>query len=212
MTKKQITKEFLQLFSKDWDDPTAHQGFKQLRERVAGQGQWPAIIDARLMAIEKKTAESIKLLKDIVTRDPGNFYASLMLARILCRDNGKPEDALSIYDSLLSQGFQDQPLPDWLEALTLYHKGVALGEMGKSEEEIRIYDDVVKRFGKSPDLPLQEQVATALANKAIAVGNMGEQEEAIRICDDVVKRFGESAELPFREQVATALVNKGVLL
>jgi hypothetical protein len=40
------------------------------------------IIDLRLMALEKKTAESIKVLQDIRARDPRNSYASLLLPDI----------------------------------------------------------------------------------------------------------------------------------
>ncbi|MGO9119673.1 MAG: tetratricopeptide repeat protein [Desulfomonilaceae bacterium] len=103
MTKKQITKEFLRLFSKDWDDPTAHRGFRELRKQVEKQGQWPAIVDARLMTLKKKTDEAVKLLKETITRDPGNFCTSLLLARILSNDSDQPEEAISVYDFLLQQ-------------------------------------------------------------------------------------------------------------
>ncbi len=212
MTKKKITEEFLRLFSRDWNDPAAHQGFKELRKLVSRQRQWQEIIDARLMALEKKTAESISLLKEILTREPHNFCASLMLASILCLNNDQPDEAISIYDSLLQQGFQNQALPDWLQALTLFNKGVALGRMDKYEEEIRVYDEVVERFGESANLPLREQVAKALVIKGLTLGQLGKSEEEIRVYDEVVDRFGESADLPLREQVAQALYNKGVTL
>src|SRR5271157_5142273 len=212
MTKKKITKEFLRLFSRDWDDPAAHQGFRELRELVSGQGQWPEIIDARLMALEKKTAESIALLKEILAREPHIFCASLLLASILYRDNGRPEEAISIYDSLLHEGFQDQVLPDWLKVLTLVNKGVALGEMGKPEEEIAVYDEVIDRFGEAADLPLRAQVARALVYKGVTLGEMDKSEEEIRVYNEVVERFGASEDLTLRGQVARALVNKGVTL
>ena len=212
MTKKQITKEFLTLFSKNWDDPIAHQGFKQLRERVAGQGQWPAIIDARLMALEKKTAESIKLLQDIVTRDHSNFCASLLLARILCTDDDRPGEAYVICDSLLHQGFHDQPLPDWLEISTMFYKGVALAEMGKPVEAIRVHDDVAVRFAQSANIDVLDNVASSLIEKGLVLGNIGMSEEEIRAYDDVVARFGESVDLLLRKQVARALINKGITL
>ncbi len=212
MTKKKITNEFLRLFSRDWDDPAAHQEFRELRELVSGQGQWPAVIDARLMALEKKTAESIALLKDILALEPLNFCASLLLASILYRDNDQPEEAISIYDSLLGHGFKDQAEPDWMKALTLLNKGVALGRLDKYEEAIAVYDEVVERFGESADLPLREQAAQALVNKGLTLGQIGKSEEEIRVYDELVQRFGESADLPLRDLVANALLNKGVAL
>ncbi len=171
MTEKEITEKFLWLFSRDWDDPAVHQGFRELRELVSGHGQWPEIIDARLMALEKKTAESVAILKKILDREPRNFCASLLLASILCYDNDQPGEAISIYESLLQQGFENQALPDWLQALTLFKKGVALGQLDKSEEAIAVYDQVVERFGESVDLPLREQVAKALYKRARGLGS-----------------------------------------
>jgi hypothetical protein len=45
MMENEIAKEFLLLFSKSWYDPTVHQGFRELREKVGDQKKWPEIID-----------------------------------------------------------------------------------------------------------------------------------------------------------------------
>ena len=79
-------------------------------------------------------------------------------------------------------------------------------------EAIRVYDEVVSRFGDSTDLALREQVAKALINKGVSLGKMGKNEEEIRVYDDVVARFGDSTDLALREQVANALINKGITL
>jgi len=47
----------------------------------------------------------------------------------------------------------------------MINKGVTLGILNRYEEEIAIYDEVVRRFGESPLLGLQEQVARALLYK-----------------------------------------------
>jgi len=52
-----------------------------------------------------------------------------------------------IYNSLLAKDFPDVYAVDWLEASTLYCKGLTLGYMGKLQEAIRIYDDVIELFG-----------------------------------------------------------------
>ncbi len=81
--------------------------------------------------------------------------------------------------------------------------------MDKPQEEIAVYDELVKRFGESPDLTLREQVANALNNKGLTLAEMGESEEAIVVCDEVVRQFGESSDLTLRKPVARALNNKG---
>ena len=90
-------------------------------------------------------------------------------------------------------------------AKALRNKGITLGQMGKNEEEIRVYDEVVSRFGDSTDLALREQVAKALKNKGVTFRQMGKNEEEIRVYDDVVARFGDPTDLALREQVANAL-------
>jgi len=97
-------------------------------------------------------------------------------------------------------------------ARALMNKGFRLGELGRSEDEIRVYDSVVDRFGAAPEAALREQVARALVNKGITFGQLGRSEEAIATYDSVVDRFGAAAEAALREQVARALVNKGFRL
>lgn len=48
----------------------------------------------------------------------------------------------------------------------LYNKGVVLGSLENgSEEAIKVYDEVVERFGDSKDNKILEKVASALVNK-----------------------------------------------
>src|SRR5262249_45373717 len=46
----------------------------------------------------------------------------------------------------------------------LVNKGVGLGQLGRSEEAITVYDDVVARFGTATELPLRELVANAVVS------------------------------------------------
>ncbi len=98
------------------------------------------------------------------------------------------------------------------KALSLARKAYRLGSLGRSEEEIAVYDDIVSRFGKSAQPALCEQVAVALSNKGFALGSLGRREEEIAVYDDVVSRFGTSTEPALREQVARVMFNKGVTL
>src|SRR5438445_11727229 len=47
-----------------------------------------------------------------------------------------------------------------LVAKALFNKGVRLGELGRTEDEIAVYEDLVARFGIAPQLPLRERVAS----------------------------------------------------
>jgi tetratricopeptide (TPR) repeat protein len=90
----------------------------------------------------------------------------------------------------------------------LVNKGVALGRAEKPEEEIAVYDEVVRRFGDAEETPLLGQVAKALFNKGVALGQAEKPEEAIAVYDEVVRRFGDAEETPLLERVAGAFDNK----
>ncbi|MFA6309857.1 MAG: hypothetical protein WC681_00170 [Sterolibacterium sp.] len=97
-------------------------------------------------------------------------------------------------------------------AKALFNKGFKLGELGKSKDEIKVYDDLVERFAEAKEAALREQVASALFNKGFRLGELGKSEDEIKVYDDLVERFGEAKEVALREQVAMALVNKGFSL
>jgi tetratricopeptide (TPR) repeat protein len=212
MTENEIVERFLSLLSRDWNDPEAIKGFQELREAVDGQSEWPTIIDARLMAREGKAHEAVSSLQEILEREPDNACAALLLAAIRCNDTDQLEEARAICDAMLERGFLEQPHADWLHALTLFRKGVTLGYMYKPDEAIRVYDDVIKRFGDAPEIQLRELVAKAMVNKGLTLGQMGKPDEEISVYDDVIERFGDAPEIQLRGQVAKAMFNKGVAL
>ncbi|MEN9665763.1 MAG: hypothetical protein RLZZ326_2126 [Planctomycetota bacterium] len=97
-------------------------------------------------------------------------------------------------------------------AIALVDKGVTLGKLGRSDDEITVYDDVVSRFGSRPESGIAEEVARALVNKGVTLGQLGRSDEEISVYDEVVSRFGSRAEAGIVEQVAMALFDKGVRL
>jgi tetratricopeptide (TPR) repeat protein len=101
-------------------------------------------------------------------------------------------------------------IPDLPAALV--NKGVTLGALGQSPEAIAVYDEVVRRYGDSPETALQEPVAKALFNKGVRLGALGQSPEAIAVYDEVIRRYGNSPETALQEPVAKALFNKGVRL
>jgi tetratricopeptide (TPR) repeat protein len=97
-------------------------------------------------------------------------------------------------------------------AQALVNRGFRLGELGREEEEVAIYDNLVVRFGDDAAPAIREQVAAAIINKGVALGGVGRSEEAITVYDAVLARFGDDATQAVRESVALALFNKGIRL
>jgi hypothetical protein len=95
-------------------------------------------------------------------------------------------------------------------ARALVNKGVTLGELGRPEEAIRVYDDVLTRFGGRSEAALAEQVARALVSKGARLDGLGRPEEAIRVYDDMLARFGDRSDAVLAEPVARALVRRGL--
>ena len=92
----------------------------------------------------------------------------------------------------------------------MFANGAALGELGRSSDEITQYDEVIAHFGAATELVLREGVAKAMVNKGIRLGHLGRSAEAITQYDKVIARFGAATEPVLRVQVAKAMVNKGI--
>ena len=80
-----------------------------------------------------------------------------------------------------------------------------------SDEQIALYDEVVRRFGNDKSPGVRAQVAEALLSKGSALMRRYKAEEAIAIYDEVVRRFGNDS-TDVRIMVANALFGKSVAL
>ncbi len=120
-------------------------------------------------------------------------------------------DLCSVHDRLSSEVQSHSRVAEAV-VRALSNKGVRLSKLGRSEEDLSIYDLVVERFGHRHELPVAEQVVAALVNKGIRLGKLGRSEEAVAVYDRVVERFGERDELSVAALVAKAFYNKGVSL
>ena len=82
------------------------------------------------------------------------------------------EEAIAVYDEVLSRfGSATEP-PLRQVAMALVNKGVALGAINRNEEAIAVYDEVLSRFGSATEPALQQQVARALFNKEGRAGRV----------------------------------------
>jgi tetratricopeptide (TPR) repeat protein len=159
-----------------------------------------------------KAAKEIALVR-LSPKEQTELVFAVMDASLGLNDNSVDEMAgydlvIKTADLLASAGSADLRLRGRVAKALLY-KGITLGDLGRSEEEIAVYDEVVSRFADARVPALRERVANALFNKGGTLGTLGRGEEAIAVYDEVVRRFADAKEPALRELVAKALVNKG---
>jgi tetratricopeptide (TPR) repeat protein len=96
-----------------------------------------------------------------------------------------------------------ESLDDWSNHTI--RRAAMLGELGRMEECIEVYDTVVERLGDTTDRGLRVRVAEALINKGLTLNNFGDFEKAVVVYDDIVARFGDAGDGPLKELVSFAL-------
>ena len=72
------------------------------------------------------------------------------------------------------------------------NKGVLFHVMNRPEDALAVWDEVIRRFGKSETPGLVELVAKTLVNKGAVLHALNRPEDALVACDEVARRFGES--------------------
>ena len=162
-----------------------------------------------------KSASGVSL-ENLSQQERAELVFSLMDASMGLDDNSADKIAgyqilVRAADLLTAAGSTD-PRLRILVSKALFNKGLALGSLGRSEEAIAVYDEVVSRFGDAEEPELRDPVASALGNKGVVLGILGRDEEAIAAYDDVVSRFGDAEEPELRGRVGITLVNKGLTL
>ncbi|HXJ93627.1 MAG TPA: tetratricopeptide repeat protein [Terriglobia bacterium] len=174
-----------------------------MREALRRSDYRSAVKEARRITLASLGAQQLRELAD-----------SMSAAGESLSDDS-PEE-LSAYDltvkaSDLLTG-QPEMVPAERVARALLNKGVTLGTLGRGEEAIAAYNEVVHRFAECREAAFREQVARALVSKGATLKTLGRSEEAIAAYEEVGRRFSESRVPALREQVAKALVNKGETL
>ena len=175
-----------------------------VRMRVDGYEADDYIVDYVARRPDKPTiAQAVwEVALDAARRDDLARHERLWRVGVAAHDEPSPEVALSAMQALAELG----------DLGATVNVGVVLGALGRSEDAVRVYDDVVARFGEDAAPAVREQVARALFNKGVRLGALERSEDAVRVYEDVVARFGEDPTPGVREQAAMALFNKGVRL
>jgi tetratricopeptide (TPR) repeat protein len=137
------------------------------------------------------------------------FFAYHTLAE-LADDGGQPSDALSILDTLLRRaGDATDPTEHVQVNNALVWKAYLLGRLGRHDEEVEVYDEVIQRLDE--DGPIESAI-DARRRRAVACDKAGRSDDALRGYDDTLLLLADAVEPPFREQAFQLLVSKGLTL
>ena len=129
------------------------------------------------------------------------------------RDEGRLNEALSIFDEVISQcGEKRTPFLLNLEAQALIEKGEILWGLNRMEDALATYEKIIHRYGTIETPILCEIVALALLNKGITLHELKRPEEAIAANDEVVRRYGKSKDTGVLATVAMAFCQKAIML
>ena len=110
---------------------------------------------------------------------------------------------------LLQQFPQDPGIREWI-AKALNNQANVLGKLGRTEEALGSYDEVVTRFSEAASPALEYEIARALYNKAITLSEIKESAESDSVYREVVNRFAGSSQANVRGLAALALYNAAV--
>ena len=90
-------------------------------------------------------------------------------------------------------------------ASALCGKGRALESLGRPDEAIAAFQEVVPRFGEATEAELRAYVAGALAEKGAALARLGRRDEAVRAYDELLARSAGAAQPQVLGQVRWAI-------
>ncbi len=118
---------------------------------------------------------------------------------------------IKIANALLEKKPGEAVLQEQL-AKTLNDKGLALDRRGKEEEQIEVYDEVVRRFKDTREPGVRKQVVRAWVNKATTLHELDRALEALAAYAEVIPRFEAIRDPALDERLAAAFLNRSLLL
>ncbi|MDD4929207.1 MAG: tetratricopeptide repeat protein [Gallionella sp.] len=189
------------------DHNTKHGQLCEQYEKVLSELSARTVDKAQPLSDEqKKTVD--EMVKELESKPPKEYrFEDWFMLGIQAFESEKYETAADQFSKAAEAATESVD-----QAKALLSKGITLGQMQRNEEEIAVYDEVLRRYGEATETALRERVAKALLNKGFTLGQMQRNEEEIAVYDEVLRRYGEAAETALREPVAKALLNKGVTL
>ncbi|HLO96724.1 MAG TPA: tetratricopeptide repeat protein [Burkholderiaceae bacterium] len=168
------------------------------------------------------------------TREPElrmQFAKALLSKGAALHQLGRIEEEIASYDELI-QSYGSEPQPstqlhstEWalsvLVARSLLYKGVALNRLGRLEEEVALYEELIARHDVAKSTVPQEHAADnawpllaaqAWLFKGITLGQLNTPEEGIAAYDELISRYSASLDPELQAWVFRAMVHKGLTL
>jgi tetratricopeptide (TPR) repeat protein len=130
------------------------------------------------------------------------------------RRGGQHAEAVGVADVLVAHfGTRPPPGAPYVAVGAMLGKAASLVELGRADEALVVYDELVDRHGDDTGPDLRKRVAAALALKGhVLASRPGGGEPAVAVFDELVARYGEAAEPELGETVAQALSRKAAVL
>ena len=147
---------------KNWVDNKAESEFKSLIDNAKNEIQLNA--NQVLKEIKNETLDRFDVFVKSLQRNHQNEekYKYLDLINLIIDNYEKKniEEALRNIDKAIKLAKTDKE-----NIQILFIKALILGQIGKSEEAIKVYDELIERFKDSNESNILEKVVTALLNK-----------------------------------------------
>jgi len=124
---------------------------------------------------------------------------------------GLREEALGVLNPLAA-AFEDAPYLLDQTARALGEKASILDSLGRHEEELKAYDELITRLGDPLEASLARRVAFAYSDKAITLRSLNRLEEAMATLNTVIDRFGDDTRTDLADPLAAILREKSGLL
>jgi len=186
---------------------------------LAGRLESP-LEEVRNSVRRSRYREAVQLAKRVVVNnltdsDLLEFMDSMWSSARGLNDNSDEE--LEAYDLVVRSGnaICDRDLertPVLKVAMALLYKGLSLGELHRSEEEIEVYDELIEKFGDATEASVKEQVVTAMRCKGFVLGTLKRSQEELDTYNELITKFGDAVEPGVREELAAAMQAKGMVL
>ena len=116
----------------------------------------------------------------------------------------EPEAALELYDQALSA---EDATPGDL-ATALKDKAVTLALLGRNDEALSLFGQVIERHHRSDDTKVRAAVDKSLHNKAVLLNDAGSKDEAIRLYDEIATRNMRRPDIESRRSLAESFLCK----
>jgi tetratricopeptide (TPR) repeat protein len=99
-----------------------------------------------------------------------------------------------------------------IAANALFRRALQLGQQGRSDLAIEVYDELISLFGASTEQDLEELVAASLFNRGNMLADLGRGDEALSAYESVINRFDAATRPQVAEKVARSLFNSARIL